>query len=463
MKNGFTLIELLAVIVILAIIALIATPIVLDIIDDTKKESLELSAQNYINAVELSISNKILNDSTLDLNGVYEIINSGKQIKKDEIILDIPINGDLLKEGYIVIDKSKVIKLSGVKLDNWNVKVNNGIVKLTKEEEKTSTLVTGQQFNEKIKTLANGVSTKFSVEDNKIESIEFYSEGIFPTGYTKEKLEELPNIDVSLNGDIIAYNDNGKIYIYSDNIISFNANASYMFNKFSFLKEVKFTIISTNKVTNMISMFANCKNLKYLDGSKIDTSMVTSFSYMFTYCSNLTTLDVSGWDTTNAQSFYYMFAGCSSLTYLDVSKWNTSNVNNMDIMFAGCGKLENLDVSKWNTAKVQTMYKLFNGCGNLTNLDVSNWDTSEVSNMSYLFFGCRGLAILDLSKWNTDKVTNMDYMFTTTSKLKPIFVPSSFGISATKNNMFNGSKTSNEEQLCEPNSTEEWCTVDESE
>mgnify|MGYP002520298140 CR=1 FL=1 len=36
--DGFTLIELLAVIVILAIIALIATPIVLNIIKDTKKE-----------------------------------------------------------------------------------------------------------------------------------------------------------------------------------------------------------------------------------------------------------------------------------------------------------------------------------------------------------------------------------------------------------------------------------------
>ena len=34
-KGGFTLIELLAVIVILAIIALIATPIVLNIINDT--------------------------------------------------------------------------------------------------------------------------------------------------------------------------------------------------------------------------------------------------------------------------------------------------------------------------------------------------------------------------------------------------------------------------------------------
>ena len=36
-RYGFTLIELLAVIVILAVIALIATPVILGIIDDAKK------------------------------------------------------------------------------------------------------------------------------------------------------------------------------------------------------------------------------------------------------------------------------------------------------------------------------------------------------------------------------------------------------------------------------------------
>ena len=47
MKKGFTLIELLAVIIILAIIALIATPIILNVIDDAKK-SAGLSEANMI-------------------------------------------------------------------------------------------------------------------------------------------------------------------------------------------------------------------------------------------------------------------------------------------------------------------------------------------------------------------------------------------------------------------------------
>ena len=46
-KNGFTLIELLAVIIILAIVALIATPIILDVVEDAKK-SAGLSETNMI-------------------------------------------------------------------------------------------------------------------------------------------------------------------------------------------------------------------------------------------------------------------------------------------------------------------------------------------------------------------------------------------------------------------------------
>ncbi len=47
-KKGFTLIELLGVIVVLAIIALIATPIVMNTIKNAKKGSAERTADNYI-------------------------------------------------------------------------------------------------------------------------------------------------------------------------------------------------------------------------------------------------------------------------------------------------------------------------------------------------------------------------------------------------------------------------------
>ena len=60
-KKGFTLIELLAVIVILAIIALIATPIILNIISDTKEESNKRSVELYGKAVEQAIAKSVEN------------------------------------------------------------------------------------------------------------------------------------------------------------------------------------------------------------------------------------------------------------------------------------------------------------------------------------------------------------------------------------------------------------------
>ena len=50
--KGFTLVELLAVIVILAIILVIAVPKVMDIINDSKKATLESTAKMIASAAE---------------------------------------------------------------------------------------------------------------------------------------------------------------------------------------------------------------------------------------------------------------------------------------------------------------------------------------------------------------------------------------------------------------------------
>lgn len=63
-NKGFTLVELLAVIVILAVIALIATPVVLSMIESSRKGAAESSMLSYTQATENTILTKMMNSST---------------------------------------------------------------------------------------------------------------------------------------------------------------------------------------------------------------------------------------------------------------------------------------------------------------------------------------------------------------------------------------------------------------
>ena len=79
MKNkGFTLIELLAVIVILAIIALIATPMILGVIDTAKRGSSESSALGYVEAVEKSSLIAVIDEGSQYADGTYTV--NGKSL-----------------------------------------------------------------------------------------------------------------------------------------------------------------------------------------------------------------------------------------------------------------------------------------------------------------------------------------------------------------------------------------------
>ena len=76
-QKGFTLIELLAVIVILAIIALIATPMILGVIDTAKRGSAESSAIGYVESVEKSIMIQQLNGGSAVAAGTYNVDANG--------------------------------------------------------------------------------------------------------------------------------------------------------------------------------------------------------------------------------------------------------------------------------------------------------------------------------------------------------------------------------------------------
>lgn len=124
MKNtkGFTLIELLAVIVILAIIALIATPMVLNTIDKAKEGAIKASAYNVISAVETQIATEMLTDTSKSFDSWTSPSVSVKGTEVKEISLTIS-NG--------------VVTNGTITLQNGNATITNGEVTAVEVSEYT--------------------------------------------------------------------------------------------------------------------------------------------------------------------------------------------------------------------------------------------------------------------------------------------------------------------------------------
>ena len=105
-RNGFTLIELLAVIVILAIIALIVTPIVVNIIRWAKEESQERSVELYASAVKTGIAAYQLREGKGIVGGTYT---------SETLPFDIEYDGnvecgriDLYEDGGVYVEDCKI-------------------------------------------------------------------------------------------------------------------------------------------------------------------------------------------------------------------------------------------------------------------------------------------------------------------------------------------------------------------
>ena len=116
-NKGFTLVELLAVIVILALIALIATPIILNVINDAKKQAAKDSAYGYMDAVEKYIVSSELEGKSIK-DGTYRV--------EDLNNMGVSVKGSIPDNGNIEI-KNKEVKRYDIGIDGYEV--SNGEVK----------------------------------------------------------------------------------------------------------------------------------------------------------------------------------------------------------------------------------------------------------------------------------------------------------------------------------------------
>ena len=134
-KKGFTLIELLAVIIVLAIIALIAMPIIFNVIENAKLKALENSTYGVIDAVRMNYMENLMNseDGTVTLTGsVTTLTLSGEH----------PIAGNWEIKNSAEVTENRGIAVTGVKFASMNeytcTNVKNNViqnkVECTKDE-----------------------------------------------------------------------------------------------------------------------------------------------------------------------------------------------------------------------------------------------------------------------------------------------------------------------------------------
>ena len=114
-KIGFTLIELLAVIIVLAIIALIATPIIFNVIENAKIKSLENSCYGVIDTVRTNYSENLLN-STRECKDENDK-NCGGKIETSGNVKELTVAGEQPSGGsWVIVNDPKTENGRGIQI-----------------------------------------------------------------------------------------------------------------------------------------------------------------------------------------------------------------------------------------------------------------------------------------------------------------------------------------------------------
>ena len=157
-KNAFTLIELLAIIVILAIIAVITVPIILDIIENSRKGAAIESAYNYKDSINKYYLARLSENSSYQFpSGFYDVEDNGV-LTKGADTLNIMVSGSIPSDGWVKTKNGEVIAYS-IKIGDYTVTMLNNEISSIKngdiaekplfkrKENATGNLVVGEELD----------------------------------------------------------------------------------------------------------------------------------------------------------------------------------------------------------------------------------------------------------------------------------------------------------------------------
>lgn len=248
-KDGFTLVELLAVVVILAVVALIATPIILNVINDAKKSSIKQSAIGYVDAVEKTILEKKTN-TDVDYDGKYTIKKD--QITKesetasllpilDLIQLNVNVKGELPTKGNLEIEKSNVI--------SGEFYYNNYLVTLSNDKYKIQVLSNSSSTDTSaLETEINNLKAELDAEKKKGATItlSFSGSTALSCNSSNNNFEGLTQSSKTSDSD--------DIFTYSNGGVVINKTGYYSVSTYAYLNGTGWLNIGIAKNSSVFSM-----------------------------------------------------------------------------------------------------------------------------------------------------------------------------------------------------------------
>ncbi len=201
-KKGFTLTELLAVIIILAVIALIATPIVLNVIDSARKSANKDSAYGLLDSSKLYYMESLLDESkSLNGNLIDKINVSGR--KPDSGTVYINNSGETALA--VVYDKICYIKnYSDTDLTETD-DINNCKIKVVYKDA---------VLNGADPELKDNLVPVVINNDGTVKKADLYSEWYNYTNKTWANAVLLNSNDTYSEGDIIEESDIKAYYVW---------------------------------------------------------------------------------------------------------------------------------------------------------------------------------------------------------------------------------------------------------
>jgi len=229
------------VIVILAIIALIAVPIILNIIDNSKESSVLVSGKNYVRAIEQQILSKNIKEKFSP--EICIIQEDGNLICDGDTPFTVEVSGSKPTSGEIKFNNKKITEVIDMILDGYVLEMEideNLIVKGTIDILEPPLDPKGTYLKTVFTPSSSDKFMGGPIKREQIESLKIM--------YTKEAPSdaiECWDISQTQDGSVMAWykdkDNNGlyEVYIGGEGGVKANPNSSNLFNYFTKSSEIK--------------------------------------------------------------------------------------------------------------------------------------------------------------------------------------------------------------------------------